>query len=146
MWDSIAVAEPSDRWAELDETGWDALIGWAAGPRNLCRFPNSDVGRTVLVTCTRGGMTEQFEGPFTEDDRQAVDDSVNEYLADAGLPARPPGYRWFIRVPEAYDSAHAFHHDIHKAINQAPAPTPAHPANWRPLIERVVAGVYSPPM
>jgi hypothetical protein len=35
-----------------------------------------------------------------------------------------------------------------EAINQAPAPTPTpvHPANWRPLIERVVAEVYSPPM
>lgn len=145
MWDLVLIAEPTDRWAELEETGWDALIAWAAGPQNLRRVLNSDVGRTVSVTCTRGEMTEQFEEPFTEDDRRIVDDSVDEYLADAGIPSRPRGYRWFIRVPDAYGSARTFRDDVHKAINEAYVPTAVHPANWRPVIERVVAAVYSHP-
>jgi hypothetical protein len=144
MWESITVAEPSDRWTELDETGWDALIGWAAGPQNLRRFPNSDIGRVVSMTRTRDGVTEQFEEAFTADDRRTVDDSIDDYLADAGIPARPRGYRWFIRVPEAYDSAYAFHHDLHIVINATtPAQTSPRPVDWRPLIEGVVQGFYS---
>ncbi|WP_223917556.1 DUF5956 family protein [Arthrobacter sp. NicSoilC12] len=144
MWESAAIAEPSDRWAELDETGWDALIGWAAGAQNLRRSPNSDAGRTVSMTCTRGDATEHFDEPFTEGDRQVVDDSVDAYLADAGIPARPRGYRWFIRVPDTYESAHAFHRDVHRALNSVTPPSPAHPANWRTVIERVIAELYSP--
>jgi hypothetical protein len=142
MWESISVAGPSDRWAELEETGWDALIAWAAGPQNLRRFPNSDVGRAVSMTCTRDGVTEQFEEAFTVDDRRTVDDAVDAYLADAGIPPRPRGYRWFIRVPAAYDSAQAFHYDLHQAINATPAQTAPHPVNWRPLIEGVVRSFY----
>jgi hypothetical protein len=125
-------------------TGWDALIGWAAGPQNLRRFPNPDIGRAVSMTCIRGGVTEQCEEAFTADDRRIVDDSVDDYLADAGIPARPRGYRSFIRVPEAYDSGHAFHHDLREAINAtAPAQTSPHPVDWHPLIEGGVQGFYS---
>lgn len=143
MWDRVRIDEPTDRWAELDETGWDALIAWAAGPQNLRRVPGSDAGRIVSVTRTRGGVTEQFEEPFTQDDRRLVDDSVDEYLAEAGIPSRPRGYRWFIRVPDPYGSARAFHEIVHKAIIKAYVPTPVHPANWRAVIERVMADVYS---
>lgn len=143
MWEWIEVTRPTDEWAELDETGWDALIAWSAGPHNLGRLLNSDADRTVSVTCARGGVIEQFEEAFTEDDRRTVDDSIDEYLADAGIPPRPRGYRWFIRVPSAYSSAEAFHDDMHKAINTAKAPESAHPANWRPIIETVVRQFYT---
>lgn len=142
MWGLVPIAEPTDRWAQLEETGWDALIAWAAGPQNLRRVLNSDVGRTVSVTWTRGEVTEQFEEAFTEDDRRIVDDSVDEYLVDAGIPSRPRGYRWFIRVPDAYGSARTFRDDVDNAINEADVPRAAHAANWRPVIERVVAAFF----
>ncbi|BCW77882.1 DUF5956 family protein [Pseudarthrobacter oxydans] len=145
MWESVAIAEPSDRWAELDETGWDALIAWAAGPQNLRRYPNSDASRTVSTTRARGDATDHFDEPFTETDRQIVDDSVDAYLADAGIPARPRGYRWFLRVPDAYESAHTFHREVHAAINSVEPPSHPHPRNWRPLIEEVIAALYSLP-
>jgi Family of unknown function (DUF5956) len=142
VWECIEVTQPTDEWAELDETGWDAVIAWFVGPPNLGRFPNSDAGRTVSVTCVRGGVVEQFEEVFTEDDRRTVDETIDEYLVDAGIPPRPRGYRWFIRVPSAHTSAEAFHDDVHKAINSAEAPGTAHPANWCPLIETVVRRFY----
>lgn len=88
MWECVEVTQPTDKWAELDETGWDAVIGWTAGPHNLGRLPNSDAGRTVSVGCSRGGDVEHFEEGFTEDDRRAIDDSIDEFLADAGIPPR----------------------------------------------------------
>jgi hypothetical protein len=67
---------------------------------------------------------------------------VGDYLADAGILARPRRYRWFIRVPEAFDSADAFHQDLHEAINATtPAQASCHPVNWDPLIQGVVQGV-----
>ncbi|WP_374102506.1 DUF5956 family protein [Arthrobacter sp. ISL-65] len=41
--------------AELDESGWGALIGWAAGPENLRRGPRQ-------VDTARGGRDEHRQG------------------------------------------------------------------------------------
>jgi hypothetical protein len=39
--------------------------------------------------------------PFvlTDADLDSIDDDIDSYLADAGLPPRPRGYDWFIRRP-----------------------------------------------
>ena len=85
MWECVDIAPPAPgMWAELAETGWDAVIAWSAGAENLGRLLSSDVGRTVSVVCTRGGVVERFEEAFTEKDRQVVDEDVGEYLAAAG--------------------------------------------------------------
>ncbi|WP_235504768.1 DUF5956 family protein [Arthrobacter sp. Leaf141] len=130
-------------WAELAETGWDAIIAWSAGAQNLGRLLSSDAGRTVSVVCTRGGVAERFEESFTEKDRQMVDDDVNEYLAAAEIPSRPQGYRWFLRVPSAYHSADAFLRDVHAAVVTAESGGPGHPAQLRPIVETVVQRFYT---
>lgn len=38
----------------------------------------------------------------TAADRQGIDDDIDVYLLDAGLPPRPRGYVWMIRVPDAH--------------------------------------------
>jgi hypothetical protein len=144
VWECIEITQPTaELWAELDETGWDAVIAWSARPQNLGRIRSSDAGRTVSVTCTRGGVVESFEEAFTENDRKTVDDSVDEYLGAAGIPPRPRGYRWFIRVPSAYPSAQAFLEDVYRAIHSAESPGQAHPAKLRPIIRTVVQRFYT---
>ena len=67
MWDSVPEGLPARGWAELDENGWGALIGWAAGPENLRRGPRQDdSARTVAVTRTdRGGNVVKSVEAFT---------------------------------------------------------------------------------
>lgn len=102
MWESVPEGGPGECWAELDENGCGALIGWAAGPENLRRGPAvDDSARTVTVTRTDrdGTVTECIEA-FTAHDRQIVDEETNSFLADAGVEKRPGGFRWFVRLPE----------------------------------------------
>lgn len=86
MWESVSEGGPAEGWAELDESGWGALIGWAAGPENLRRGPAvDDSARTVTVTRTdRDGTVAETTEAFTARDRQIVDEEANSYLADAG--------------------------------------------------------------
>ena len=111
MWSDVQESEPSASWLDLPENGWGALIGWAAGLDNLRRRPSSDAGRTITGYTERGGKQQPFEEPFTAADRQGIDDDIDRYLRDAGLPPRPrasrgvdpqasaPSSRWSRYVP-----------------------------------------------
>ena len=104
MWDSVPEGLPATGWAELDENGWGALIGWAAGPENLRRGPRQDdSARTVAVTRTdRDGNVVKSVEAFTAEDRHIVEEEANAYLAEAGVEQRPPGFRWFVRLPAQF--------------------------------------------
>jgi Family of unknown function (DUF5956) len=142
MWTDVSVVESnSDRWAELEENGWGALIGWAAGTANLRRRPSSDEGRSVTVTVERGGAAIASVEPFTTDDRIIVDDSIDEYLQEAGVPARPRGWVWLIRVPENYPSGQAFLDRINTELNSS-QPAPVRPSGWLAVMQEVVGRLY----
>jgi hypothetical protein len=40
---------------------------------------------------------------LTEADLSSVDDDIDVYLAEAGIPSRPRGFDWFIRRPSNND-------------------------------------------
>gem|GEM_PF-5455434 len=84
--------------AEFPESGWGALLCWIAGPDNVARVSRlpEDVGVTRVEVVT-GGASARSERATTDDERNLVDDSIDEYLAEAGVPARPRGYRWYAR-------------------------------------------------
>jgi hypothetical protein len=119
MWSDAEDVGPSAAWVELPENGWGALMEWVAGRGNLGRRPSSDTGRTVTGTIERAGEVRTFEEPFTAGDRQGVDDHIDMYLREAGLPPRPRGYIWMIRVPGGYESPEAFLADADSAILRA---------------------------
>lgn len=123
-WD-VPPLEAESGWVEVSENGWGALIAWAAGPENLRRTPRSDEGRTVRASCTTGGTTREWTEPFTAEDRRSVDDSINEFLLDAAIPAQPPGYVWFIRVPPHFSSADAFLGAVNAKMNAGDSRPPA---------------------
>ncbi|WP_415855213.1 DUF5956 family protein [Sinomonas sp. G460-2] len=143
MWDDFEIAEPDDRWVLLNETGRDAVIAWFAGPENVSRVPRSGEGETVRVTVSRRGGADVRYEPLTDRDRATIEDSIDEYLADAGIPPRPQGYRWFLRVPAGCDSPGSFLSTLHQAINSDPPGISSVPRAWNPLIRRVVRGFYS---
>lgn len=142
MWETVPVSEPSPGWVELDDNGWGALIGWVAGAENLRRSPVDDRARTVTGTRTYpDGSVEEFNVPFTAEDRAIVDESANSYLADAGVEERPGGFRWFLWLPEQFSSWKDFSSTVTRAV-YAVDPKPVHPADIRSAMERVLRPLY----
>lgn len=144
MWESVPEGGPEVGWVELDENGWGALMGWAAGPENLRRGPVADDSiRTVTVTCLGrdGSVTESVE-PFTAADRRMVDEDANSYLAAAGVGQRPGGFRWFVRLPAQFSTWE----DMVSAVTAAVytyEPRSSHPADVAPAMKQAVQRLYS---
>lgn len=136
----LSDSSPAASWVELPENGWGALIGWAAGEENCRRFPASDAGRTVTVYTETAGRQQIEEEPFTAEDRHAIDTDIDAYLADAGLPRRPRGCRWMIRVPDGLTGGETLA-AIDAAILKA-AGDMVHPKQLRPVIAEVLQGFY----
>ncbi|MFE4837802.1 DUF5956 family protein [Arthrobacter sp. NPDC056691] len=142
MWNDVQESEPSARWAELSENGWGALMGWAAGDGNLRRRRSSDAGRTVSGHTGSADWRKPFDEPFTAADRQAVDDDIDTFLRDAGLPPRPRGYVWMIRVPDSHATPEAFLADVDAAILRA-ADGIVDPNQLRPIFAGVLSDFYA---
>jgi hypothetical protein len=142
MWSEVQEGEPSASWVELPDNGWGALMGWAAGPDNLRRSPSSDEGRTVTGHIEHAHRRTLFEVPFTAADREGVDDDVDMYLRDAGVPQRPRGFVWRIRVPDGHVSPEAFLADVDGAVFRATGSV-THPMQLLPVFADVLRGFYA---
>ncbi len=138
-WNSHELDEPGPDWLEVDETGWAALKLWCAGPDNRARAPRDDRDRTVKVICETGGTrTVTFE-PFTSEDLAVIEDGIDSYLADAGLPPQPHGYRWYLRVPAGWTGDLLAHIDSLLNPTLSGAPTPA---DWLHKLRPIMDDLY----
>lgn len=103
-WACTELVEAPEGWIPVIENGWSALVLWAAGPGNFVRVRrmSREWFGSILHRLPGGG--EQRE-PFklTEADLASVDDDIDLYLAEAGIPPRPRGFDWFIRRPSNDD-------------------------------------------
>jgi hypothetical protein len=142
MWTKVADGVNDDGWVELDDNGWGALIGWAAGEQNLRRVPVDDTARSILVSRTDARGTVQAEEPFTPADRESIDADANSYLAEAGVPPRPGGFAWFIRLPQRFSSWEQFSRAVTGAVSTT-APDATHPSSIAPVMHDVVRGLYT---
>lgn len=141
-WDEVRILDDQAGWAEVDENGWGTLLAWVAGPENARRCPTSDDGRTVRVVIERPGVPDQRTvEPFTAYDRDLVEDGINPYLEQAGVPPRPRGYIWFIRVWPPDHTAEEFLQRVNESVLTAP-PEVVLPVQWREQMESVLAEVY----
>jgi hypothetical protein len=141
MWESVPEDAGTDGWAELDDNGWGALMGWSAGAENLRRIPVDDTARTVRVTTTGPTGVRRTEEAFTAEDRLSVDEDANSYLADAGAPQRPNGFTWYIRLPQRFAAWEDFRRTVIEEVHtQEPAAT--HPAEIAPVMRQVVCNLY----
>lgn len=142
MWESVPAGGLDEGWAELDENGWGALIGWAAGPENLRRWPADDSTRTVTVTrAGRDGSVMESVESFTAEDRRVVDEEANSYLADAGVEKRPGGFRWLVRLPAQFSTWEEFRAAVTGAV-YAKEPQANHPAEIAPVMKQEVRRLY----
>jgi hypothetical protein len=106
-WDAFPVrddlaaelSDDSDR-RVLPESGWGALLCWLAGPQHVARVPASRVRHApVRVEQVTAGATTVSHVERTAADQELIDDSVDEYLAEAGLLPRPRGWVWMLGTP-----------------------------------------------
>jgi hypothetical protein len=92
------------RYLELPDNGYELLLAWVAGPARARR--TADRTQYTVTTTVRNhpGHSGQGHsvstGPRTEEDWKIVDQMVNGYLRDAGVPPRPRGYTWYIELRE----------------------------------------------
>ena len=82
-------------WIEATENGWGAVAAWFAGIENLVREPRSYKGRTTQVTYVVSDGTEESRSEaFAAADMESVDNDIDSFLADAGVPLQPHGFTW----------------------------------------------------
>ena len=88
--------------------------------------------------------SERLE-PFvlTEADLDSIDDDIDSYLADAGLPPRPRGYDWFIRRPPNRDPGEdAFWGAVRDAATATLRQDAVHPSTLKGFAKEALARTY----
>ncbi|MDJ0311962.1 DUF5956 family protein [Arthrobacter sp. H35-D1] len=142
MWDDVKPTNSEQGWEPLPENGWFALMAWVAGPANVGRAAQSDEGRAVRVVHVHDGVEPRTVEPFAEGDRRSVDESVNEFLLEAGVPARPAGFDWFMRIPEGWPAGLSVADELSSQITRS-WENDTHPEALLPLFERAVQAFYA---
>lgn len=96
-WGARLASAPPEGWIQATENGWGALVVWAAGPLHVLRVPAAPRNReTVVVTSYSDGRETREPSRLTDADLESIDDDIDSYLAEAGLPPRPRGFDWYL--------------------------------------------------
>jgi hypothetical protein len=105
-WDQVSQGRPGGQWLVATEKGLGVMAAWAAGTVNVQKMPVDDRGRTVGAQChDPDGHVRAWTEPFTVADRELVDEEIESYLLDAGVPLPPWGWVWLIRRPVTFRDA-----------------------------------------
>jgi hypothetical protein len=89
------------RYMELPDNGYQLLLAWTAGPTHACRRIDTTEHTATATLRGHGSQTPYVTAePRTEEDWRVVDDMVNSYLREAGVPPRPRGFVWYLELPE----------------------------------------------
>lgn len=141
VWNEFATKPTQGGFVLLPENGWEALVLAVAGPGHGARFPRGSVQKEISVVTTTAGSTTAKKVSFTDEDQEIIDDFLDEYLVAAGFEPRPRGYDWYLRLPKGITSCD----ELSVLLNAALAGENAggHPAQVRPVFERVLANLYT---
>lgn len=125
-WDCIeelGAGQPQpDETVELPESGWGALIAWVSGPSHVIRQLDTRQHLTQVVE-VRDGAHDTYTEPRSETEQTTLDNDIDQYLRDADVPARPHGYRWFLRLPQGMTGDMFWHHINSALIRTRTRPT-----------------------
>lgn len=142
-WDQVDEGRPGGEWLVATENGLGAMAAWAAGTVNIRRMPVADLGRTVGAEChgPTGHVRARTE-PFTVGAREPVDEEIESYLLDAGVPLPPRGWVWLIRRPLTFRDDRQFWAHLDQQIVQHAYPAPC-PSEIAPILQRAMAKLYA---
>lgn len=135
------IDTPAGRYWELSESGWDAMLGYLAGPNTLARHVETRQHQVEETVTTAAGVRTTYK-PRTASDQAIIDEAANSYLRDVGLPTRPPGYRWFQRLPDDL-TVENIDDVVHTALMASGLPLDHHPAEAVPVIRAALANLYA---
>ncbi|MCP2323591.1 hypothetical protein HDA40_002098 [Hamadaea flava] len=124
---------------ELPDSGWGAIIAWLSPRDRVARLLDDRV-HTTWVRIESNAGPSQFHERRSQAEQDALDHDVDGYLADASVPPRPRGYRWFLRLPPDLDG-NAFWARVHSAMDEA-QPTPVHPGDVKQVLQHVFASIF----
>lgn len=124
-WEQVRLLQDPAGWERLPENGWGAVIGAAAGTERLARRPTDRAEHQTRVTVQVSRRVRRWTEPRSVNDQTDIDEAANEYLAAAGLPARPAGFDWFVRTSSGFSSAATFYDAVSAQINETAAVSPA---------------------
>lgn len=122
----FATIEGKD-YLELSENGWGAVIAAVAGSEKVRRVPLRLSEYTVRTSWEHEGEHRTEVRERNAEDQESIDEAVEEYLADAGLPARPRGCRWFLAVPPGVADAPGFWRTVNRRFDEL---TGRQPDGW----------------
>ena len=142
-WDQVSQGRPGDEWLVATENGLGVMAAWAAGTVNVRKMPVDDQGRTVVVEChDSDGHVRAWTEQFTVADRELVDEEIESYLLDAGVPLPPRGWVWLIRRPVIFRDDRQLWAHLNQRIAQHASPVPR-PSEIAPLLQRAMAELYA---
>ncbi|OLT17435.1 hypothetical protein BJF78_12875 [Pseudonocardia sp. CNS-139] len=103
-WDLVPVLDDADQartLLEVPDNGYELCILWAAVPDHARRLSGSVGSERTTVTRVDPGTGERvrFSRARTAEEDDEVSELVNEFLAEARIPARPGRHRWFLVPP-----------------------------------------------
>ncbi|MBC7763653.1 MAG: hypothetical protein H7201_18055 [Candidatus Saccharibacteria bacterium] len=143
-WDEVQPLEDPAGWAEVTENGWGMLLAWVAGPENTRRGPTTDDVRTVRTTLERTGFPVIYSTePFSAHDRDLTEEGINPYLEAAGVPPRPRGYTWFIRMWPPTTTADDFLDRTNASVLHNSPDGAVMPGTWRERMETTLTEIYA---
>ena len=92
------IAAEDGQYVELPENGFGGLVAWAAGVHHVRRTADH-LNHQTRVTTIAGDETTNHVRPRSQQEQDGVDQDIDSYLRDAGIPPRPRGFRWFVELP-----------------------------------------------
>ena len=143
-WEAVpTVTSAGPEWVKAPENGWGTLAAWSAGTQNCRRQRRDYRSRTVRVTCVAAdGTVQERTEPLTADDIEGINDDIESYLSDAGIPLPPRRFAWFIRLPPGFHSGDdfwaAFNHEVYER-----APEGIHPRDLVAAMAGAMESLYS---
>jgi hypothetical protein len=108
-WDDFPLLQgnPEGTHLELADNGYQLMLAWVAGPRRVVRTlderehtTESRIYTGMDVRNPPSKPTRVVVEPRSDEDWAIIDEAANSYLADAGVPPRPRGFRWYLRLSE----------------------------------------------
>lgn len=95
--ESLVTIDPR-RPLELPESGAGALLGWVAGPTHCVgvRLHPSGKRTRKALTNVASNTHETWVEPRSDDDWALISEIIDEYLAEAGVPAQPQKLTWYL--------------------------------------------------
>ncbi|AWB92144.1 DUF5956 family protein [Aeromicrobium chenweiae] len=90
----------------LEDVTWSLFVAWTAGPDWVVATPDRVEREPVVRSSAEAddGTIDYWEVPFSAQDQDEIDDHLDSELSMAGLPPRPRGYDWYLRLDMAQRS------------------------------------------